>query len=141
MSAAANAIVGKWKLESNENTPAFMVAMGMNEEMMTMLKDTKMEYEYSVNGDEITHVVQLDVGGGRTITHTFKIGEEFSEQAVGSFVTKVKYSEEGGKLIRTAVSDKASCRVTIEVKDGKLVETGVCDSSPPVTSVRTFVKA
>lgn len=28
MSAAANAIVGKWKLESNENTPAFMVAMG-----------------------------------------------------------------------------------------------------------------
>jgi hypothetical protein len=124
---------GKYKLVSQENLAQLAQLVGAPEDIAKEAVSTDRTMEIQQNGDNF---VMKHVGGTKSIETKFKLGEEFSENVLGTTL-KAKATRDGNKLVTKVQSPKGEVLIVRELKGNEIVATTTVG---PVTAISKFVK-
>ncbi|XP_067949118.1 fatty acid-binding protein, liver-like [Watersipora subatra] len=133
--SVVESFIGAWRIDNDasENLEGYLEALGLTEEVVERAIKSEVEVEWKLEGDTIT---QVRSSGGRSYHISFVLQEPYTETLPGGKEFKTTYMEEDGKLIRIQKGSPYNCTSTIELINGQLVETRVCESPNPVSCIR-----
>ncbi|CAH0595091.1 unnamed protein product [Chrysodeixis includens] len=106
---------------SHENFDGFLKAVGVPDDKVQLLLQSKPSQKLVQNGDSYTYINNTETGPKET---TFKSGVEFDDTiGVDNTPIKSKYVVDGNKVTQTIVTDKGTATFVREYNGDDLVVT------------------
>ncbi|XP_017311115.1 fatty acid-binding protein, brain [Ictalurus punctatus] len=132
-----DAFFGSWKLVSCTNFDELMEAMGLSPSVRQYGNNMTSVVIFSQDGDNIVMKIKTYETTTKSVTLSFKLGEEFDENTIDFRYCKTVMNLEGGKLIQLQKWDGKEVTTICEVQDGTMTATLTFGD---VTSVHTYEK-
>ncbi|KAL5012381.1 hypothetical protein ScPMuIL_010932 [Solemya velum] len=127
--------VAKWEFVAVENIDAYMVALGIPENLREMAKTNQPSMEISQDGDTWTIKTTL---ADKVKESSFKMGEEFDTKTLLGTDIKATITLEGDKMVETQKVGDSEVKIVREVSGDELTTNMTVNG---VTSVAKFKRA